>query len=174
MRLFFALWPPPATARALEAWAQEVRRDTGGRVIPAASIHLTLAFLGDADPARASAAARTVSGPRHDLPLEEARYVKRNQIVWASPRVMPDPLARLAADLHAALAAAGLALEPRPFAAHVTLLRKARAPRALPDLPSLSWPVDAFTLVASTLSSDGSRYEQLQSFALASPQRGSS
>jgi 2'-5' RNA ligase len=166
VRLFFALWPPPATARALEAWAQEVRRDTGGRVIPAASIHLTLAFLGDADPKRAAEAARAVSGPRHDLPLEEARYVKRNQIVWASPRAVPEPLARFAADLHAALTAAAFILEARPFAAHVTLLRKARAPRALPDLPSLSWPVDAFTLVGSTLSSDGSRYERVQSFPL--------
>ena len=166
MRLFFALWPPPATARALEAWAQEVRRDTGGRAIPAESIHLTLAFLGDADSARATAAARSISGPRHDLPLEEARYVKRNQIVWASPRAVPEPLARLAADLHAALGAAAFTLEARPVAVHVTLLRKARPPRALPPFPPLAWPVDAFTLVASTLSSAGSRYERLQSFAL--------
>jgi 2'-5' RNA ligase len=169
VRLFFALWPPPATARALEAWAQEVRRDTGGRAIPAESIHLTLAFLGDADPARATAAARSISGPRHELPLEEARYVKRNQIVWASPRAVPEPLARLAADLHAALGAAGFTLEARAFAAHVTLLRKARAPRVLPPLPPLAWHVEAFTLVASTLSSDRSRYERLESFALASP-----
>lgn len=166
MRLFFALWPPPATARALEAWAQQVRRDTGGRAIAAESIHLTLAFLGEGDPARATAAARSICGPRHDLPLEEARYVKRNQIVWASPRAVPDPLARLASDLHAALAAAGFTLEPRPFAAHVTLLRKARAPRALPPLPPLAWPVDAFTLVASSLSGGGSRYEQLEAFEL--------
>ena len=79
-----------------------------------------------------------------------------------------DPLARLAADLHAALAAAGFALEPRPFAAHVTLLRKARAPRSLPLLPPLAWPVDAFTLVASSLSAGGSRYEQLKAFELPS------
>ena len=56
MRLFFALWPPPDTAQALANWAEEVARDVGGKPVAAEKIHLTLAFLGDADPEKAIAA----------------------------------------------------------------------------------------------------------------------
>ena len=170
MRLFFALWPPPATASALEAWAHEVRRQTGGRVIPAPNLHLTLAFLGEAERRLAEAAARGIVGTAHDLPLDEARHVKRNQMVWAQPRAVPMPLARLADDLRRALAAAGFTLEARAFSAHVTLIRKARAPGILAGLPPVRWPVEAFSLVASSTARDGARYERLETFTLA-PER---
>jgi 2'-5' RNA ligase len=58
-----------------------------------------------------------------------------------------------------------LILERRPFAAHVTLIRKARAAE-LPPLPALDWPVDEFLLVRSLVSSSGSTYEMLERFPL--------
>src|SRR5215510_12687027 len=91
MRLFFALWPPAATASALAGWAREAQRVTGGRVTDEGKIHLTLAFLGEADEGRAAAAAR-VQSKAHTLPLEEARHWKDNGIVWAGPRQTPAPL----------------------------------------------------------------------------------
>ncbi|MDA8107071.1 MAG: RNA 2',3'-cyclic phosphodiesterase [Betaproteobacteria bacterium] len=169
MRLFFALWPAPGTAAALALWAAKAQRETGGRAARAEAIHLTLAFLGETEDARLSAAidaARSVRCAPHALPIEQARHWKRQSIVWVGPNETPAPLVALAADLKSALMRAGFAIEARPFEAHVTLIRKARAPRALPPLPVLDWPVDEFLLVRSTLSNEGSSYTILERFPL--------
>lgn len=165
MRLFFALWPPAETARALFQLSNGIQVLTGGRVTAEDKIHLTLAFLGEADPAKAIRAARTVKGRAHELPMEEVRYWRENQIVWAGPRETPPPLAALHQALSMALYREEFILERRPFAAHVTLIRKAR--RAdLPPLPRLEWPVREFLLVQSQVSSKGATYTPLERFAL--------
>jgi len=166
MRLFFALWPPAEAARALARWAHEAQRATGGKTIDEAKIHLTLAFLGEADPAGAIRAARKVKSVRHALPIEEARYWRESGIVWAGPRETPPALKALVESLGLQLYREEFILERRPFAAHVTLIRKARAAK-LPPLPALDWPVDEFLLVRSSLSPAGSTYEPLERFALA-------
>lgn len=167
MRLFFACWPPRETAQALGRWASEVRNESGGKLAVVENIHLTLAFLGEADSERAIAAARRVKGRRHELPIDAARYVKRNEMVWVGPAAVPEALASLAADLRASLLQEEFALEERPFAAHVTLIRKARRrPSSIAPLPPVSWPVDEFLLVRSRISSSGSTYEPLERFAL--------
>ena len=70
MRLFFAAWPPAETAAALHEWSKALQ----GKPTPGRNIHLTLAFLGAADPARATASARRVKASRHELPIEEAKF----------------------------------------------------------------------------------------------------
>jgi RNA 2',3'-cyclic 3'-phosphodiesterase len=166
MRIFFAIWPPAQAARALAQWAREAQRQTGGTLTPEEKIHLTLAFLGDADQDRAIRAARKVDGKSHHLPIEEARYWRDNHIVWAGPRETPPPLAALFERLELALYQEDFILERRPFTAHVTLIRKARAARSLPPLPKLDWPVREFLLVRSQLSSAGSSYAPVERFAL--------
>jgi 2'-5' RNA ligase len=165
MRIFFALWPPAETARALAAWAHAAQRVTGGKPTDAAKIHLTLAFLGDADAQKAVQAAQRVQATRHAFALEEARHWRENRIVWAGPRDVPPELTALVESLSLELYRSQFILERRPFAAHVTLIRKARAAR-LPPLPSLEWPVREYLLVRSSLSSKGSTYEPLEHFAL--------
>lgn len=166
MRLFFALWPPRETAQALAAWAAEVQTGSGGKVTATQNIHLTLAFLGDADPEAAMGAAQRVKGRRHQLPIETAKYVRRNEMVWVAPAAMPEPLGDLVASLHGELRAASFKLEDRPFAAHITLIRKARMPKTLPPLPAVEWPVEEFVLVRSRTSSKGSSYEPVDVIAL--------
>ena len=163
MRLFLAAWPPPETAGALAGWA----RALDGRTVPAEKIHLTLAFLGPAQPDRAAAAARRVQGRAHALPIEVAKYWKHNQIVWAGPRETPPELAALVDALHFELYRAEFILERRPFAAHITLARKARKPASLPPLPAVDWPIRELALVNSTVSPNGSTYEILARFPLA-------
>ena len=161
-RYFFAAWPPAATAAALEGWAKKLE----GRVTPAQKIHLTLAFLGPVAPDKAIDAARSTSGGAHALPVERAQYWKHNRIVWAGPCETPAALAALVEALHGALRRAGYALEERPFAAHVTLLRSAPPPRELPPLPGVEWPVSELTLVRSAVSNKGSAYEIVERFPL--------
>jgi 2'-5' RNA ligase len=143
-----------------------VQDDSGGRAAKSDAIHLTLAFLGEADPEKAAAAAASVRGARHELPIEQAQYWPHNHIVWAGPLETPPALAALAGALAQALASAGFELEERAFSAHVTLIRKARVKEALPLLPAVSWPVEEFVLVRSELSAEGARYAVLRRFRL--------
>ena len=163
MRLFFAIWPPGTAAHALATWADAAQRATTGRRTTEGNIHLTLAFLGQADPEKAIAAARRVAGSAHQLPIEEARYI--NRMVWVAPKQTPSALATLHEKLTLELYREEFILERRPFAAHVTLIRDARrAP--LPPLPAVEWPVDEFLLVRSSVSSRGATYEPLERFTL--------
>jgi 2'-5' RNA ligase len=169
MRLFFALWPPAQTARVLADWAREVAGKSSGRATREETIHLTLAFLGEVPRERlphAVHAATRVSADGFALAVDASAYWPHNRIVCAGPRDMPRELGALAAALRAALEENDIALERRAFAAHVTLVRRARDPGALPPLPAIEWPVREFVLVRSQLSREGSRYEAMERFAL--------
>ncbi len=156
MRLFFAAWPDAGTAEALWAWGREAQRACGGRLTRRETIHLTLAFLGEADPRQARATGEAVRLPGCMLKIEQARYWAHNRIVWVGPKVTPEALSTLSQALG----------ESRRYAAHVTLLRDAR-PAELPPPPALAWPVREFVLVSSTLSGAGPSYEILARYALA-------
>jgi len=158
MRLFFALWPPRDTAEALARWAKGFE----GKAIPAEKIHLTLAFLGGVDAGKASAAARKVRAGSFELPLENAKYVRGNEMVWVAPKETPAGLKALVERLHFELYRAEFILERRPFAAHVTLLRRAPRPKAMAPLPKVAWPVREFALVNSV----GGAYRDVERFPL--------
>jgi len=159
MRLFFALWPPRETALALHEWAKGLE----GRATPVDKIHLTLAFLGGVESAKLAAAAKKVQAQAFELPVDTAKYWRDNHIVWVGPREMPEGLRVLVERLHFALYRAEFILERRAFAAHVTLLRKARKPTAIEPLPKVEWPVREFALVNSAAGA----YEVVERFALA-------
>lgn len=162
MRLFFALWPPADAARALARWAGELQRDSGGRATAEETIHLTLAFLGEGEPSRAIQAASRVKGRKFEMEVDTAKFWKHNRIVWVGPEKMPVALDRLVKDLHLNLKHEGFALEDRPFAAHVTLIRKANPPKSIPPLPAVPWAAAEFALVRSA----GGRYETVHRFPL--------
>ncbi|HEY4637703.1 MAG TPA: RNA 2',3'-cyclic phosphodiesterase [Burkholderiales bacterium] len=156
MRLFFASWPPAGVAAALARWAGEVGKACGGRATRQELIHLTLSFLGDADPVAARNLARSVRCAASSFALERSRYWAHNRIVWVGPAQTPPALAQLARSLG----------EEREFRAHVTLIRDARRPRALSPPPALEWPVTQFTLVNSVLGPEGPSYEMLERYGL--------
>jgi RNA 2',3'-cyclic 3'-phosphodiesterase len=170
VRLFFALWPPAATAATLAAWAGRAQSVTGGKVTRSETIHLTLAFLGEVAENRvadAISAAKKARGEPHALPIELAKVWAHNSLVWVGPERTPPALDALARSLRAQLQAEGFAIEARPFAAHVTLVRKAHRAARLPALPALDWPVEEFTLVRSQLLPKGSSYEIIDRIGLA-------
>ena len=79
---------------------------------------------------------------------------------------MPDPeLLRLQGTLAAHLGARGFALEPRPFAPHVTLVRKVARPLREVAFEPVAWRVTDFALVRSSLRTG--RYETLRRWPLA-------
>jgi len=161
LRLFFALWPDDAARAGLERWSAAIHRAAAGRATRGDSIHLTLAFLGDCDPARLDelkAAAASVRVRPFELVLDEAGFWKHNRIAWAGATQTPAALETLASDLRAALAAAQFAFDPKPFVSHVTLVRKAQPGFVMPTLDPIRWRVTDFALVRSVMQPAGSDY----------------
>lgn len=146
------------TAAALARWAKDLK----GRAIPAEKIHLTLAFLGGVEAAKVVVAARKVQALPFELPIDSAKYVRGNEMVWVGPKEMPEGLKTLVERLHFELYRAEFILERRPFAAHVTLLRRAPRPKAMSPLPRVAWPVSEFALVNSA----GGSYTDVERFPL--------
>jgi len=144
-----------------------VHRSSGGRVTRAEAIHLTLAFLGEVEEKRLpSLQALALKGKRHALLIDAARYWKHNQIVWVGPKETPAALKDAVDVLNSFLKENQFRTEERPFAAHITLIRRARVPKRIPELPRIAWPVDEVVLVRSRLSSKGSGYEVMQRYPL--------
>jgi 2'-5' RNA ligase len=160
-RVFFALWPESAVQAGLAQHGRELQRQVGGKATRQESIHLTLAFLGDValdrmDDVRA-VGARAGFEP-FAFTLEAAGCWGHNGVAWIAPRVTPEPLLSLVGSLGAALLDAGFRVDARPYAAHVTVVRKARCRPIDLTLAPVRWQVDDFVLVRSELEAGGSRY----------------
>ena len=162
MRLFFALWPDEAVRAELARWSRELHALCGGRTTPPEKLHLTLAFLGGVEDARVAEVERAADDvtPRViSLVLDRPGYWKHNRIAWAGASLVPPELAALASGLRAALEKSRIGFDAKPFASHVTLLRDAREPRAIPELAPIEWRLSGFALVQSLTLPRGSRYE---------------
>jgi len=168
-RLFFALWPSDALRRQLQRNCKSLLRHTGGRPVPAENLHITLAYLGSTSPrqrACVEAMADAIHCPRFSMWLTESGHWSRPRVLWIAPAEMPDPLVRLAAQLHDGAGKCGLRLDSRPYCAHVTLKRKlANIPRNLKFQP-VRWDADRFVLVHSISQPAGVRYEVIAEWAL--------
>ncbi len=148
-RLFFALWPDPATRAAL------ARLQTGlaGRPLAAHKLHLTMAFLGQrgaADLAPLGAILARVEAAAATLEFDRLDYFSGQRIAWAGMGTAPPALAELRAALMRELAAEGYApaFERDRFRPHVTLARQA-PPLAPAAIAPLRWRADALVLAAS-------------------------
>ena len=143
MRLFAAVWP---SAEAAEHLAAALGRP------PSPRWHLTLAFLGEvAVPPDLSA----VRVEPFDVALGGAGTFSGGRVLWAGVRLGAEPLAELAVAVAGACAAAGVALEDRPYRPHLTVRRgRDLEPGPLVHYAGPAWTVDRFAL----LESRGGRY----------------
>ena len=171
-RLFFALWPDPSVQATLEDLGRELQRRLGGKPTRRESIHLTLAFLGDVAPERIddvqAAAARAAFEP-FSLTVDGAGCWNHNGVAWVGPREVSQPLLRLVDSLGRGLLDRGFRIDARPYAAHVTVLRKARCRAIDLAIAPVQWPVKEFVLVRSQLNAEGSRYTVIGRWPQARP-----
>ena len=170
---------PARVAEELAWWARDVcGSDPALRLLPVASLHLTLAFLGSRPASEVDAlgaALRGVVAPAGDaVPWPDD--LAWDDLAWLPPRrpgaltvKLEDPGGRLAALQAAVVAAVAGAVdwtpEARPFLAHVTAarIRAGGRPRTL-DLPLPSperFGLEAVTLCSSQLGPDGAAYTPL-------------
>src|SRR5205085_123391 len=147
-------------------------------------LHVTLKFLGETEAERVSAlteaATRAATGvSSFELTLEGAGVfppTRDPRVLWLGIKDSQGQLAGLHERLEAECVAAGLARDPRPFHAHVTLARIRTANAAARRLARyhqqlgfapLPFAVNALSIMRSDLTSNGSQYTLLSRHTLA-------
>jgi len=183
MRLFVAIFPPPAMQA--QAWraAEPFRTGRGDQVswVKHENLHYTMRFLGDVEDeaaARATAAMREAASAHARFGATLGGFgafptAKRARVLWIGMLQGAEPMRLLAASLEHSLRKQGFERADQPFEPHLTVGR-VRTPgdwtARLIDAPGLEarFQVDRLQLMKSTLSPGGSRYEQVAEAALAS------
>lgn len=151
-RLFFALWPDPASARHL-CDAVRTLQLQAGRPSTEADLHITLCFLGAVDAAvnpALCAQAAMIAAPPFELEMDTIEYWRRSRVLTAACSRTPAAASALARELRACAQRVGLNPDDRPLLPHVTLVRGLRgAPVVLPRLEPLPIVARAFYLAQS-------------------------
>lgn len=176
LRLFFALWPSEAQRRALAAAVAELIPRVAGHPVPAANLHVTLAFLGSV-PGFRFVHLPGVGGaggyPAVELEFDRLEYWPKPRVVVAMPSRVPPAGLVLVDRLWTRLEALGFAREQRPWRPHLTLVRRVRQPppeglalvsekRAVSENPA-PW---GLALVESVTHPEGARYRPLAEWPL--------
>ncbi len=166
-RLFFALWPDPATRDKLHAVGQHAKLATA-RIIPAQNLHMTLVFLGnsgDVQRQQLLQKAADVSGRALMLEINVSGVWKKLQLFWLAPsRPSPD-LAALQSRLAALAGACGFAIESREYRPHITLARKVNTAIQAEFLP-IRWNIGDFCLIESITRKEGAEYRIIHRWPL--------
>ena len=163
-RLFYAVWPPPAVRVALALAGSQRLALGAGRAVPAANLHLTLAFLGlvaGAELDRLEAIGARLRVPAALLTLDRIDWWPRAQVLVAAATEPPPALLGVQRELTDELKDGGFRVDSAAFRPHVTLARKLlRRPSALAFDP-VEWPLGTLALCASRPSAGGSIYTPL-------------
>jgi 2'-5' RNA ligase len=162
-RLFIAVWPPEDVAAVLLSLN---RNDQPGvRFVRPENWHITLRFLGEADPDDVAAA---LDG----TPLVSARALMGPKIGAMAKRALVVPVDGLDALAEVVKKSTShIGETPRTgFAGHLTLARlkpHVAMPSALGALISAAFDVEEVALVRSRLDPAGARYETLWTWSFA-------
>jgi len=168
-RLFVALELPAAVRAALAARGEElVAADAGLRAVRGESLHVTLCFLGDADPDLVRRLVAPEIRPVGALELATTR--RRAHVVAVEVADPSGSLTALRARIAAALVAGAGYVDDHPrFWAHVTVARARGGAtrrvdpfRPLPAPAAAEFRPEAVALYRSRLAPGGSRYEPLE------------
>jgi len=177
MRTFIAI-PLPAESRVVLEKAQSGLRAIGAAVRWGAvsSIHLTLKFLGEIDPALVTGLNERLAGatgcPPFDLEFEGLGGfpdLRNPRVIWCGLGGDTEALCRLQASVEEACAAMGFEAEARRFHPHLTLgrVQGRRNLRQLADYikispgPDFCFTADRFNVYKSVLTPQGPIYSIL-------------
>lgn len=150
-RLFFALWPDPATRDQLQEWQARLGLETRA-LTHRDDFHLTLHFLGQVNAEGVASLQSLGDGlliQRFALSLDHIGVFPKAKVLWAGLQTVPAALLALHAEVGQRLADREFTLEPRAYRPHLTLARKFGAPLPQLDLPVIDWRADQWGLFAS-------------------------
>jgi 2'-5' RNA ligase len=160
-RLFIALWPGEALRNELVQATHEHAVASGGRVVPAANLHITLAFLGSVVDSRVETIERCMDDVKiepFEILFGEIVWWKRQALLCLEPTAGDERLQMLVDRLRRSLADRGFEVESRPFRPHVTLAREVEREWLRVPIKTVRWTADRVVLIESTLTEKGSRY----------------
>ncbi|EEQ10839.1 RNA 2',3'-cyclic phosphodiesterase [Yersinia mollaretii] len=176
-RLFFALSLPDPLQQNIVQWRADNFPPEAGRPIAAANLHLTLAFLGEVSAAKAQILqqqAARISQSGFNVTLDDIGHWPGSGVIWLGCKNPPRGLLQLAQLLRSQAARSGCYQTPLPFHPHVTLLRGAVRPVALPaKTNNESFRASHFSLYESIFARGRTRYNIVSSWPLASAERSS-
>lgn len=162
-RLFVAVWPTEEVVEELSALPRKDQR--GVRFVPPENWHITLRFLGEANPDAVIAALDDVALPSAMVHLGPGVDVLSDRAL-----VVPaHGLDQLADAVRDATANIGQPARRR-FVGHLTLARlkpHADMPRALGAFIQAEFQVGEIALVQSRLDADGARYSTIHTWPVA-------
>lgn len=169
-RLFFGIALPEPLQQQIIQWRAQAFPAEAGYPVAAANLHVTLAFLGEINMAKATALselAARIQQPGFTLRLDDAGHWPRPGVVWLGARQAPRGLLQLAALLRSQAARHDCQQSPQPFHPHVTLLRQALQPVSLPRHDfQFSCSIDHFSLFQSSQQRGRTHYKTLASWPL--------
>lgn len=156
VRLFVAVWPDTETVARLRAL--ERPDEPGVRWVPESNWHVTLRFVGDADPA-------AMVHLLHDADLPAATAVLGPAVTRLGSRQIVVPVSGLD-DLAAAVLTATASVGPqdrRSFRGHLTIARTRGESSSVLGAPATArFVVDHVALVASDLQPTGAVYTTVE------------
>jgi 2'-5' RNA ligase len=169
-RLFFALWPHAAMREAMVHAIRKAASASGGRPVPAANLHVTLAFLGAVPEQRlgelGGIGKGAASGGSLELVFDHLEHWRTAQLLCALPAATPTQVAALARRLRDTLAASGFAPDLKPFRPHVTVVRKVSRPGGIEKIDSVAWTFTELALIESRTLAAGALYSVVESYSL--------
>lgn len=169
-RIFFALWPDDETRIHIAKSLKQLGKDKlNGRIIPSENIHITLHFIGNVSEQKLEClhnAAQTVVAKNFHFELDHFGYFYKPKILWLGLKENPEGLKTLHQVLGQALANCSYQVEHRPYAPHVTLMRKLTKPESLEKIFPIQWSAREFVLVESIPVEGGVRYEVRERYSI--------
>ncbi|GAB4255438.1 MAG: RNA 2',3'-cyclic phosphodiesterase [Methylomicrobium sp.] len=173
-RLFFALWPDDCVRKQCAHLIKSLPVGNG-RPIKPDNIHVTLVFLGSVDSdleAKIVSAADALRSSPVSVVFDRLSYWRKPAIVCLTSSQPDTRLIELAEQLTSMVSSFGHAVDERPFAAHVTLLKKIGHAPAMQAFEPIVWSADRFCLVEScALPEGGVDYRIVQSWSLIDAER---
>jgi len=175
LRLFVGIELPESIGTALARLGPA--QAPGVRAMRADEMHVTLHFIGDADPAPVRTALAAVTAPPFEVAVRgTGRFDQRGGRAILFAGVVPSAeLTALHAAVGRALAPTGFMPERRRFRPHVTVARlRPAADRGLArawlaagsDSDFGAFVARRFVLFDSVTTADGARYVELEAYAL--------
>ena len=156
LRLFFALWPPPALRATIAQHALLWGFEPPVRSTVPDKLHLTVLFMDSVPAARLQDVVRfgakiASEAKPFRLQLDHAEIWPQGGIAHLAPSHVPGELTALRVALAREAQKAGIPCDVRPFKPHVTLARRAQARLAPEGFAPILWHAADLCLVRSVL-----------------------
>lgn len=169
-RVFFALWPSDDVRDAIVSrFSQSPQAAAKARQVVPHNLHVTLHFIGNVTQQQKDClhqAACSLKADAFTLALDRYGHFYQARVFWLGCNQLPDALKQLHARLAEVFANCGYTAEKRPYAPHVTLIRKLLKPGLIIPPEPVIWPVHDFVMVESITNQEGVLYRVIERYPL--------